>query len=82
LIPFPFAADDHQTVNARELAEKGAAILMPQKDASPTALAEAIRGLVEDQAERARMSQASLSLGHPRAHAEIADALESLLHVS
>jgi len=82
LIPFPFAADDHQTVNARELADKGAAILMPQKDASPTTLAEAIRALLEDPAERQRMSQAALALGRPRAHAEIADALESLLHVS
>jgi UDP-N-acetylglucosamine--N-acetylmuramyl-(pentapeptide) pyrophosphoryl-undecaprenol N-acetylglucosamine transferase len=81
LIPFPFAADDHQTVNARELAEKGAAILMPQKDASPTALAEAIRGLVEDEGARRHMAQASQALGRPRAHAEIADALESLLHV-
>jgi UDP-N-acetylglucosamine--N-acetylmuramyl-(pentapeptide) pyrophosphoryl-undecaprenol N-acetylglucosamine transferase len=81
LIPFPFAADDHQTVNARELAEHGAAILMPQKDASPTVLAEAIRALIEDAEERRRMSQASLELGKPRAHAEIADALELLLHV-
>jgi UDP-N-acetylglucosamine--N-acetylmuramyl-(pentapeptide) pyrophosphoryl-undecaprenol N-acetylglucosamine transferase len=82
LIPFPFAADDHQTVNARELADKGAAILLPQKEASPAGLAEAIRSLVEDAAERARMAQASQGLGRPRAHADIADALESLVHVS
>src|SRR5207248_11672977 len=31
LVPFPFAADDHQTVNARSLVEAGAALLMPEK---------------------------------------------------
>ena len=32
LIPLPTAADDHQTVNARALADKGAARLIPQKE--------------------------------------------------
>jgi UDP-N-acetylglucosamine--N-acetylmuramyl-(pentapeptide) pyrophosphoryl-undecaprenol N-acetylglucosamine transferase len=82
LIPFPFAADDHQTVNARELADKGAAILMPQKSASQAELAQAMRALLDDGDARRRMAQAAKALGRPRAHAEIADALESLLHVS
>jgi UDP-N-acetylglucosamine--N-acetylmuramyl-(pentapeptide) pyrophosphoryl-undecaprenol N-acetylglucosamine transferase len=82
LIPFPFAADDHQTVNARELADKGAALVMAQKSASPAMLAQAMRELVEDPAARARMADAARALGRPRAHADIADALESLLHVS
>jgi UDP-N-acetylglucosamine--N-acetylmuramyl-(pentapeptide) pyrophosphoryl-undecaprenol N-acetylglucosamine transferase len=79
LIPFPFAADDHQTVNAREFADHGAAIVMPQKDAAPAQLADAIRGLVEDADARRAMAAASRALGRPRAHADIADALESLV---
>ena len=82
LIPFPFAADDHQTVNARELADQGAAILMPQKSASPAELAQAMRALVDDGEARRHMAQAAKALGRPRAHADIADALELLLHVS
>ena len=78
LIPFPFAADDHQTVNARELADAGAAYLLVQSTTSPTELAEAIRGLLEDRDTRRAMSAASRALGRPRAHAEIADAIEAL----
>jgi UDP-N-acetylglucosamine--N-acetylmuramyl-(pentapeptide) pyrophosphoryl-undecaprenol N-acetylglucosamine transferase len=82
LIPFPFAADDHQTVNAQELAEKNAAILMPQKSATAEELADAMRALLDDEPRRRKMAAAAKSLGRPRAHADIADALESLAHVS
>jgi UDP-N-acetylglucosamine--N-acetylmuramyl-(pentapeptide) pyrophosphoryl-undecaprenol N-acetylglucosamine transferase len=78
LIPFPFAADDHQTVNARELADAGAAYLLPQASTSPTELAEAMRGLLEDRDTRRAMSAASRALGRPQAHVEIADAIEAL----
>jgi len=78
LIPLPTAADDHQTVNARELADAGAARLLVQKDTTPAALADAMRTLLGDAGERARMAEASRALGHPRAHADIVDALEQL----
>jgi UDP-N-acetylglucosamine--N-acetylmuramyl-(pentapeptide) pyrophosphoryl-undecaprenol N-acetylglucosamine transferase len=38
-IPFPFAIDDHQTANAKFLADKDAAILLPQKNLNPEDLA-------------------------------------------
>lgn len=79
LIPFPFAADDHQTVNAEELAERGAAVVLPQKATTPAKLAEVIRTLLNDEEQRRKMSAAALALGRPRAHAEIADALELLV---
>ena len=44
LVPFPHATDDHQTGNARFLADAGAAILMPQDTMS----AEKLAGLLED----------------------------------
>ena len=81
LIPLPTAADDHQTVNAQELAEAGAALLLPQRQTSPAQLADTLRALLEDPAERTRMSAAGRTLGRPTAHADIADALESLAHV-
>lgn len=78
LIPFPFAADDHQTVNARELADAGAAYLLAQATTSPAELADAMRGLLEDGDARRAMAAASRALGRPRAHVEIADAIEAL----
>lgn len=79
LIPFPFAADDHQTVNARELADAGAALLLPQSTTSPAELADVLRGLINDGDARKAMAAASRALGHPRAHAEIADGIEALV---
>lgn len=40
LVPFPHAVDDHQTANARHLADAGGAVLMPQDQLTPAALAE------------------------------------------
>jgi len=37
LVPFPHAVDDHQTVNARFLADAGAAVLAPQASSAPSA---------------------------------------------
>ncbi len=45
LIPFPFAADDHQTQNARAMVEENAAILIPNTELSGPRLARAIREL-------------------------------------
>jgi UDP-N-acetylglucosamine--N-acetylmuramyl-(pentapeptide) pyrophosphoryl-undecaprenol N-acetylglucosamine transferase len=78
LIPFPQAADDHQTVNARELEEKGAARVLVQKDTTPAELAKLIRELLDDGGARQRMIEWARALGRPQAHVEIADALESL----
>ena len=43
LIPFPFAADNHQEYNARTLAARGAAEVIVQKDLTPETLAELIK---------------------------------------
>ncbi|WP_126446715.1 undecaprenyldiphospho-muramoylpentapeptide beta-N-acetylglucosaminyltransferase [Sulfuricystis multivorans] len=57
LVPFPHAVDDHQTANARFLAQAGAAILLPQGELTPERLA-LIRDLKRPQllemAEKAR----------------------------
>lgn len=81
LIPLPAAADDHQTVNARELADAGAAVLLPQATTSPVELAEVLRGLLQDGDARLAMAAAARALGRPRAHVEIADAIEGLVAV-
>jgi UDP-N-acetylglucosamine--N-acetylmuramyl-(pentapeptide) pyrophosphoryl-undecaprenol N-acetylglucosamine transferase len=78
LVPFPFAADDHQTVNARSLVDAGAALLMPEKDLTAEKLAGQLRSLEADRTRLGRMSRASGLLGRPEAAREIADVCVSL----
>ncbi len=65
-IPFPYAADDHQTVNAQELVEKGAAKMLLQKSATPAVLAQTIQQVLSPQ-EWAKMSDSMRELGRPHA---------------
>ena len=65
LVPFPFAVDDHQTANARFLAERGAAILLPQSELTPEKLAALIRSL--DRAKLLQMAKNARVLGKPEA---------------
>jgi UDP-N-acetylglucosamine--N-acetylmuramyl-(pentapeptide) pyrophosphoryl-undecaprenol N-acetylglucosamine transferase len=65
LVPFPFAVDDHQTANARFLADRGAAILLPQPELTPERLAALIRSL--DRAKLLQMAKNARALGKPEA---------------
>jgi UDP-N-acetylglucosamine--N-acetylmuramyl-(pentapeptide) pyrophosphoryl-undecaprenol N-acetylglucosamine transferase len=78
LVPFPFAADDHQTVNARSLVQAGAALLLQERDLTGEALAAELRALESDRPRLTRMARASGLLGRPEAAREIADVCVSL----
>jgi UDP-N-acetylglucosamine--N-acetylmuramyl-(pentapeptide) pyrophosphoryl-undecaprenol N-acetylglucosamine transferase len=65
LVPFPHAADDHQSANARFLADRGAAILVPQTQLTPHRLAELIGSL--DRAALLKMAESARALGKPDA---------------
>src|SRR5688500_2840628 len=65
LVPFPHAVDDHQTANAKFLADQGAAILIQQRDLTPERLAEMIRSL--DRAKLLEMAKKARALGKPEA---------------
>jgi UDP-N-acetylglucosamine--N-acetylmuramyl-(pentapeptide) pyrophosphoryl-undecaprenol N-acetylglucosamine transferase len=70
LVPFPHAVDDHQTANAKFLSERGAAILIQQRDLSTQKLADLLRSLnrekLLDMAKKAR------ALGKPDAARRVA----------
>jgi UDP-N-acetylglucosamine--N-acetylmuramyl-(pentapeptide) pyrophosphoryl-undecaprenol N-acetylglucosamine transferase len=76
LIPFPHAVDDHQTVNARFLSERGAAILLPQKEMKPERLAELLRGMTRERA--LAMAQAARAVAQPDATRCVAEACMEL----
>jgi len=70
LVPFPHAVDDHQTVNARFLADAGAAVFAPQSELSPERLAELIAGF--DRERLREMAKRARSLGRPEATRHVA----------
>jgi UDP-N-acetylglucosamine--N-acetylmuramyl-(pentapeptide) pyrophosphoryl-undecaprenol N-acetylglucosamine transferase len=76
LVPYPHAVDDHQTANARFLAEKGAAILLPQRELTPEKLASLIRSL--ERPALLAMAKKAKALGKPDAARIVADRCEAL----
>lgn len=56
LVPLPSAADDHQTANARFLADRDAAVLLPQSECNAERLAEMIGEVAVNRAMLARMA--------------------------
>lgn len=71
LIPSPNVAGDHQTKNARSMAEDGAAELLKDEDAKEN-LSEIVEQLIFDQQRLQQMQQAALKLARPEASKEIA----------
>ena len=72
LVPFPHAVDDHQTHNARFLADRGAAVLIPQDELTPERLAALLRELTRE--KLLAMANAARSAGKPDATRAVADA--------
>lgn len=82
-VPFPFATHDHQTHNARQLAQAGAAKLLPQKDivpgtGEPAKLGELLLRLFDDPVALTEMGCAARALARPKAAAMVVDELEAL----
>jgi UDP-N-acetylglucosamine--N-acetylmuramyl-(pentapeptide) pyrophosphoryl-undecaprenol N-acetylglucosamine transferase len=72
-IPFPFAADNHQVLNARSLEEAGAAKMILEKDLSGKVLAERINYYVQQPEALQQMALRSRELGRVDAAARIVD---------
>ncbi|MBF0301601.1 MAG: UDP-N-acetylglucosamine--N-acetylmuramyl-(pentapeptide) pyrophosphoryl-undecaprenol N-acetylglucosamine transferase [Desulfamplus sp.] len=72
LVPYPYAADDHQTFNAKILSDKGAAWLIPDSHLSGEILKEKIEFASSHPDELAQMAQRTKELGNPFADEMIA----------
>ena len=75
LVPYPYASADHQTANARWMADAGAAVIVPDGDLTPARLAHEVGALLADRSRLAAMARASASLARPDAAARIASEL-------
>jgi UDP-N-acetylglucosamine--N-acetylmuramyl-(pentapeptide) pyrophosphoryl-undecaprenol N-acetylglucosamine transferase len=73
LVPYPYAADDHQRRNAEILAAAGAARVILDRDLDGPRLAAALTPLLDDPSSRTAMAARSRDLGRPRAAADVAE---------
>jgi UDP-N-acetylglucosamine--N-acetylmuramyl-(pentapeptide) pyrophosphoryl-undecaprenol N-acetylglucosamine transferase len=80
LVPLPWAVDDHQTGNARFLAERGAAVWMPQADFTPEKLADWLKHVTRD--ELLAMARAARAAAKPDAARAVGEVCKELAHAA
>ena len=73
LVPLPYAVDDHQTANARYLADAGAAVLLPQAELDAERLAALILELGNDRDRLRTMAARARELARPEATHRVAE---------
>ena len=77
LVPLPGAPGDHQTANARTMAEAGAAVSLPDSECAGPRLAGEIDGLLGDRDRMAAMGRRAKHVGRPRAAEDVAALVEA-----
>jgi UDP-N-acetylglucosamine--N-acetylmuramyl-(pentapeptide) pyrophosphoryl-undecaprenol N-acetylglucosamine transferase len=78
LIPFAAATDDHQTANAREMADAGGARAIAEADFNEETLARQIEAIASEPQALANASARALSVGRPHASRDLADLVERI----
>lgn len=79
LIPFPYATNRHQEINARILADRGGAKILLQKDLSGERLADDLMGYMDDRSALNKMGEQAIKKGRPNAASAIVDQLEEIM---
>lgn len=79
LIPFPYATDNHQEVNAAAMVSSGAALMFREAELTGQKLGEEIRTLKASPERLKRMEKQAGLLGRPEAAKELADVLVDLM---
>ena len=78
-IPFPYAADDHQRLNAESLMREGASEMILEKDLEGQLLAQRIEHYADAPEELAQMGARAAMLGRPNAARAIVDDIYELV---
>jgi len=78
LVPYPHAVDDHQTVNARWLADAGAAVVVQEHDLGVERLTRELETLLSDRAGLADRAVRARALARPDAASSVADIVEEV----
>ena len=80
-IPYPYAADNHQMLNARDLETSGAAELIQEQNLSGIGLAEKIEFYASHRDQLLRMEKTAKGLGRPQAASVIVDECLKILKI-
>jgi UDP-N-acetylglucosamine--N-acetylmuramyl-(pentapeptide) pyrophosphoryl-undecaprenol N-acetylglucosamine transferase len=78
LVPLAIAMDDHQTGNAKALADAGAAIVIAEKELNEESLTKALTPLFEDLSKLAAMAASARGRVRANASAILADLVEKI----
>jgi UDP-N-acetylglucosamine--N-acetylmuramyl-(pentapeptide) pyrophosphoryl-undecaprenol N-acetylglucosamine transferase len=76
-MPYPAAADDHQTFNARIFQDAGASRILVESKATPDTLHETVKEILENSEVRQRMSAAARGLAGTDAAKRVAEEIEA-----
>jgi UDP-N-acetylglucosamine--N-acetylmuramyl-(pentapeptide) pyrophosphoryl-undecaprenol N-acetylglucosamine transferase len=79
LIPYPYAAENHQEYNARALVDRGAALLCKDSELNGQMLTKVVSELLEDRQALENMAAAAKAVGRPQALAEIIKCVAEVL---
>jgi UDP-N-acetylglucosamine--N-acetylmuramyl-(pentapeptide) pyrophosphoryl-undecaprenol N-acetylglucosamine transferase len=79
LVPLPSAAADHQTHNARSLADAGAAVHLPQRELTGDTLGRCVRRLLDHPDRMTALGEAARGRGRPTAASDIVSRILTLV---
>ena len=79
LVPYPYAAANHQEINARKLWDIGASQMILDRDLDGKTLSDLIKYMIEDPDVISEMERTSKSLGCPEATRKVVELVEGLL---
>jgi UDP-N-acetylglucosamine--N-acetylmuramyl-(pentapeptide) pyrophosphoryl-undecaprenol N-acetylglucosamine transferase len=80
LVPFPFAANDHQRWNAEALVARGAAHMLPDRDLNGPSLSRIVKGALQDREGLREMGSRARALANLDASARLADLVIERAH--
>jgi len=79
LVPYPYAADDHQDKNGRYYEAGGGVMVLPERELTGKKLAEILSGLAGDPGRRQKMAASMRAMGRPEATDRIVDVCLELI---
>jgi UDP-N-acetylglucosamine--N-acetylmuramyl-(pentapeptide) pyrophosphoryl-undecaprenol N-acetylglucosamine transferase len=80
LVPFPYAAGDHQSANARYLSDHQAAIFLKESELNQNRVEQILDGLLADRSTLAKMSARARELGRPDATEKVSAICMEVMH--
>ena len=81
LVPYPYAADDHQMLNAKYLSDTGSAILLTQTEMDDAKLIELILTFYKDRDALAKMAASAQDCSYPNATRDIGQICMEAIYV-